>query len=67
MLTPENLEKVRASGSNVERKFAEALHNDDDFIQALLYATGSANASNSRIRTLASIMKEVIDAETPAP
>jgi hypothetical protein len=67
MLTPENLEKVRARRSNVERKFAEALHNDDDFIQALLYATGSANASNSRIRTLAWIMKEVIDAETPAP
>jgi hypothetical protein len=43
--------------------FAEALDSDDDFIQSLLYATGSANASNVRIKTLAMIMNEVIDAE----
>ncbi|WP_341908511.1 DUF262 domain-containing protein [Polaromonas sp. YR568] len=66
LLKPENLEKVQARRSLVEQKFADALTYDDDFIQSLLYATGSANASNTRIKTLIVIMREVIDAESPA-
>lgn len=63
ILTPENLQKVQLRRDFVEMRFAEALDSDDDFIQSLLYATGSANASNSRIKTLAVIMNEVINAE----
>lgn len=62
VLRPENLEKVRARRSLVEQKFAEALSDDDDFIQSLLYATGSASASNTRIKTLAVLMRETINA-----
>jgi hypothetical protein len=63
ILKPENLQKVQLRRDLVEMMFAEALDSDDDFIQSLLYATGSANASNVRIKTLAMIMNEVIDAE----
>ncbi len=66
VLKPENLEKVRAMRSLVEQKFAEALSDDDDFIQSLLYATGSASASNTRLKTLATLMSETLHAESPA-
>lgn len=65
VLGPENLEKVRARRSLVEKKFAEALTDDDDFVQSLLYATGSSSASNTRIKTLFLVMREVINAEPP--
>ena len=64
MLRPEDLETVRARRNSVEQKFSKSLVLDEDFKQALLYATGSASASNTRIQTLAQIMKEVINAET---
>lgn len=66
LLNPENLDKVRARRSLVEQRFAAALTEDSDFVQSLLYATGSASASNTRIKTLLAIMREVIDAELPA-
>lgn len=66
LLKPENLEKVRERRSLVQQKFDEALNDDDDFIQSLLYATGSASASNTRIKTLLVIMREVINAEPSA-
>lgn len=66
MLRPENLEKVRARKSLVEKKFSDALTYNDDFIQSLLYATGSASASNTRIKTLLLLMSEVLNAESPA-
>lgn len=64
ILTPEGLQKVQLNRDLVGMKFAGALESDDEFIQSLLYATGSANASNIRIETLAVIMREVIDAES---
>jgi hypothetical protein len=66
MFRPEDLEKVQVRRNLVEQKFAKALVDDVNFIQSLLYATGSANASNSRIKTLHILMREVIDAEPPA-
>lgn len=59
------LELIRAKRNEVEDKFSEALRGDDDFVQSLLYATGSASASSTRIKTLTRIMREVIDAEPP--
>ena len=67
MLRPEDLVIVKAKKNSVEQKFARALAFDEDFKQALLYATGSASASNTRIKTLKQIMKEVIDAESSSP
>jgi len=58
---------VRERQQQVGSKFAEALKADGDFVQALLYATGSANASNTRIKTLARIMREVVNAEPLTP
>lgn len=66
MLRPENLYTVRARKSLVEQKFAAALTHDDEFVQALLYATGSATSSNTRVKTLVRIMFEVINAELPS-
>lgn len=66
LIKPEHLEKVLVRRDLVEQKFAEALVDDDDFIQSLLYATGSASASNTRIKTLLAVMREVINAEPPA-
>jgi hypothetical protein len=66
VLRPERLELIRTRRYALANLFAEALENDDDFIQALLYATGSAGASNIRIKTMARLMNEVINAEPPA-
>lgn len=63
MLRPENLKLVLERRDQVSKLFAYSLNYDDEFIQALLYATGSAGASNIRIRAMASIMNEVINAE----
>jgi hypothetical protein len=65
-LLRKKLELVQARRGEVGAKFADALNDDDDFVRALLYATGSAGASNIRIKTMVRIMNEVINAEPPA-
>lgn len=61
-LRAENLELIQNRRDEVAEKFALALNKDEEFIQALLYATGSAGASNARIKTMIQIMREVINA-----
>lgn len=61
-LDSSTLSQVVAHKSRVEQLFTNALAEDKDFIQALLYGTGSAESSNARIETLKNIVKEVIDA-----
>jgi Protein of unknown function DUF262 len=48
--------------SRVEELFSSALVAKRDFIQSLLYGTGSAESSNARIATLTGIIEEVINA-----
>lgn len=62
MMRQENLDIVLSRRDDVSRRFAEALDDDDMFIQSLLYATGSATSSNNRIKTLFRVMSEVINA-----
>jgi len=45
----------------VEDALYNALNNNKDFTQSLLYGTGSADSSNVRIATLNSIVKEAIN------
>lgn len=66
VLSAQDLAKVRERRSLVEQKFAKALSVDHDFNQSLLYATGSPSASNTRVKTLLALMREVMDAESPA-
>jgi hypothetical protein len=66
LLRLEDVEKAHARRSLIEQRFAAALSGDEDFVTSLLYATGSANASKIRIKTLSKIMHEVIDADAPA-
>lgn len=63
IMKPENLKIAIERKDLVAKKFSDALESDDDFVQSLLYATGSATASNTRIKTFARIMREVINAE----
>lgn len=48
--------------SIVSEAFGEAMSADSEFTRSLLYATGSAEASNVRIATLRRILKDVLDA-----
>jgi hypothetical protein len=61
-LTDSELNIVIERKIKVEELFSEALKSDKEFIQALLYATGSAEASNIRIKTLRKIIKETFNA-----
>ncbi|MDO8893768.1 DUF262 domain-containing protein [Nitrosomonas sp.] len=61
-LSDMNLTKLTERKSMVEEKFEKALDFDEEFIRALLYATGSAEASNIRIQKFSEIFKEVINA-----
>ncbi len=61
-LSSENLEKVQARRDVVEGGFAEILLDDHEFVQSLLYATGSAHASNTRVKKLLTLMSEAINA-----
>ncbi len=58
----ENLVKLADRRVVVGTAFSEALQYDDDFIRAILYATGSSEASNTRIRTIWNIFERVINA-----
>jgi hypothetical protein len=62
LLTPEQIAQAVDKSELVLHKLSEALQSNTQFIQALLYGTGSPDASNIRILTLASIFKEVLDA-----
>jgi hypothetical protein len=46
----------------VEELFVKALANNKDFIQALLYGTGSAESSNARIEAINNVIKEATHA-----
>jgi Protein of unknown function DUF262 len=63
IVKPENVSKLIARKEKVGELFWEALKTDEEFIQAMLYATGSAGASSERILTIAKIFSEVIHAE----
>lgn len=61
-LSDNHLKVIISKKADLVTRFADALSCNPDFNQALLYATGSAEASNTRIKTLRAIVKEVIDA-----
>lgn len=58
-LESDELSQVIRRKKQVEDLFCEALTKDREFIQSLLYGTGSAESSNARIATLNKILKEV--------
>lgn len=61
-LNESELATVKAKKSMVSSMLCEALIKDSEFIQALLYATGSAEASNVRIKKLREIVRKTFDA-----
>jgi hypothetical protein len=56
------LRKVISNKDECINRFANALRIDEDFRRALLYATGSAEASNTRMRVMRRIVKETFNA-----
>jgi hypothetical protein len=56
------LEIAASRRETIESRLADALESNESFIRALLYATGSAEASNTRIDALSQLVKEVIHA-----
>lgn len=62
LLTDDQVETLIESRDRLEELFGEALEFDFDFSEALLYATGSAGASITRINTIAKIVTEVLNA-----
>lgn len=60
-LNDEQQEQLIINKNVCVEKFASAL-DDEDFKRALLYATGSSEASNTRLRVLKRIVKESINA-----
>lgn len=63
LLSDEELFRAKAKRALIEEEFTKYLIHDDDFIQSLLYATGSASASNTRIRKLLKLIKDTIYAD----
>lgn len=61
-LNDTQLGKLVSNKENCVRLFANALEHDVDFKRSLLYATGSSEASNTRLRVMRQIVKEVVDA-----
>lgn len=57
----EHARAVVANKQTVADEFRRAMLLDTEFEQALLYATGSASASTSRIKTLSGVFSKVID------
>lgn len=57
-LDSDMLSRVAAQRLKVEELFVNALAENKDFIQSLLYGTGSAESSNARITALNSIVGE---------
>ncbi|MGC2332581.1 MAG: hypothetical protein WA581_14090, partial [Candidatus Acidiferrales bacterium] len=58
----EELAILERKSDLVVREFAEKYEKDDDFSNALLYATGRGRASNKRMEVIDRIFNEVIDA-----
>lgn len=56
-LDSETLHQVTSHKTRVEQLLTDALSENKDFIQSLLYGTGSAESSNARIEALNSIVK----------
>lgn len=61
-LDEKSLEIAASRKTTIESRLADALESNESFIRALLYATGSAEASNTRIDALSQLVKEVIHA-----
>lgn len=61
-LNPALREMLAANRHRFEELFIKALKGDNEFIQALLYGTGSPESSNARIDVLGRIIKEAVDA-----
>ena len=61
-LDPETLSLATAQKLRIEELFVTALAENKELIQSLLYGTGSAESSNSRIAALSSVVKEAIRA-----
>jgi hypothetical protein len=59
-LDADTLSRATARRDRMEQLFRSALSGNSDFIQALLYGTGSAEASTARIRVLSALVKEVV-------
>lgn len=58
-LDSDALSRAIAQKSSVEELFIKALADNKEFIQALLYGTGSAESSNARVEALNNVVKEV--------
>jgi len=55
--------EILANKSNlVVAKFGEKFSNDEEFVNALLYATGRGSSSNTRLESLVEIFNEVLNA-----
>ena len=61
-LNSETLSRAVAHRLTVEELFINALVGNKDFIQSLLYGTGSSESSNARIAALHSLVKEAVHA-----
>lgn len=61
VLTDSQVARLVEKSDAVSDRFSAALKNDAEFIQALLYATGSAGASRARIKTITAIFKEALN------
>lgn len=59
-LDSDRLSRAASNKSKVEQQFIDALVEDKDFIQSLLYGTGSGESSNARIAALNTIVTEAI-------
>jgi hypothetical protein len=57
-----DLEALRGRSDLVIQKFAEHYETDEEFSNALLYATGRGRASNKRTETLDGILNEALRA-----
>ena len=53
---------LAANRHRFEELFIKALKSDNEFIQSLLYGTGSPESSNARIEVLGKLIREAVDA-----
>ncbi|WP_186215084.1 DUF262 domain-containing protein [Burkholderia gladioli] len=65
VLSQEEVETLHNRKDLVSQAFADSLENNEDFSRSLLYATGSAGASNTRIKVISEIFIKVFDAKLP--
>ena len=61
-LSPAFREMLAANRHRFEELFIKALKSDNEFIQSLLYGTGSPESSNARIEVLGKLIREAVDA-----